>query len=373
MKKKKIIRSSTVPQSLTTFCNGLLKELSAEYEVIGLSSPGEALERVAQQEGVRTIAVPMERHISLVSDLRSLWQMWKVMRRERPDMVHSITPKAGLICMVAAWLARVPRRVHTFTGLVWPTATGFKRRVLMTTDWITCACATQIIPEGEGVKKDLLGHHITRKPIKVLGYGNVRGIDLEEYNAAAFSTSGHDGFTFVFVGRIVRDKGINELVSAFDRLHEEYVTTRLVLVGPREDNLDPVSSQTLDRINRGDGIEAVGRQSDVRPFYAEADALVFPSYREGFPNVVIEAGAMGLPSIVTDINGSREIIIEGENGVIIPPHDQEALYQAMKRFVEQPGWVKEMAVNARPLVASRYEQGYVRQCLYDFYHEILND
>ena len=373
MKKKKIIRSSTVPQSLTTFCNGLLKELSAEYEVIGLSSPGEALERVAQQEGVRTIAVPMERHISLVSDLRSLWQMWKVMRRERPDMVHSMTPKAGLICMVAAWLARVPRRVHTFTGLVWPTATGFKRRVLMATDWITCACATHIIPEGEGVKKDLLEHHITRKPIKVLGYGNVRGIDLEKYNAAAFSTSGHDGFTFVFVGRIVRDKGINELVSAFDRLHQEHSSTRLVLVGPREDNLDPVSPQTLDRINRGDGIEAVGRQGDVRPFYAEADALVFPSYREGFPNVVIEAGAMGLPSIVTDINGSREIIIEGENGVIIPPRDQEALYQAMKQFVERPSWVKQMAANARPLVASRYEQGYVRQCLYDFYHEILND
>lgn len=373
MKKKKIIRSSTVPQSLTTFCNGLLKELSAEYEVIGLSSPGEALERVALQEGVRTIAIPMQRHISLVSDLRSLWQMWKVMRKERPDMVHSMTPKAGLICMVAAWLTRVPRRVHTFTGLVWPTATGLKRRVLMATDWITCTCATHIIPEGEGVKNDLLGYHITRKPIKVLGHGNVRGIDLDKYNPAAFGAdAGHEGFTFVFVGRIVRDKGINELVAAFDRLHQEYNTTHLVLVGQREDNLDPVMPQTLDRINRGDGIEAVGCQSDVRPFYASADALVFPSYREGFPNVVIEAGAMGLPSIVTDINGSREIIIEGQNGVIIPPRDQEALYQAMKRFVEQPEWVKEMAVNARPLVASRYEQSFVRQCLYDFYHEILN-
>ena len=200
----------------------------------------------------------------------------------------------------------------------------------------------------------------------------MRGIDLEYYNPDLFSAQPHNGFTFVFVGRIVRDKGINELVAAFDRLHRKMPETRLVLVGRREDHLDPVLPATLDRINDGNGIEAVGGQSDVRPFYAAADALVFPSYREGFPNVVIEAGAMGLPSIVTDINGSREIILDGQNGVIIPPRDEDALYQAMKRFVEHPDEVAEMASNARPLIASRYEQGYVRQSLYDFYHEIMN-
>lgn len=368
----KILRASTVPQSLNTFCKGVLKELSQEYEVVAVSSPGEALDEVARREGVRTIAVPMQRHISLLSDLKSLWTMWQVMRKERPDIVHSITPKAGLICMMAAWLARVPLRVHMFTGLVWPTARGLKRRILMATDWITCACATHIIPEGEGVKNDLLSHHITHKPIKVLGYGNIRGIDLEHYDPEPFKGPAHDGFTFVFVGRIVRDKGINELVAAFDRLHREHNDVRLVLVGRLEENLDPVSPATVERINHGDGIEAVGSQSDVRPFYADADALVFPSYREGFPNVVIEAGAMGLPSIVTDINGSREIIIAGKNGVIIPPRDENALYQAMKHFVENPDVVKALSANARPLVASRYEQGYVRKCLYDFYHEILN-
>ncbi len=373
MKKLKIIRSATVPQSLDSFCNGVLKELSQEYEVVAVSSPGEALDKVSRREGVRTIAVPMERHISLKNDLRSLWQMWRVMRRERPDLVHSMTPKAGLICMMAAWLARVPKRVHMFTGLVWPTSTGLKRRILMATDWLTCACATHVIPEGEGVKHDLLSHHITRKPIKVLGYGNVKGIDMEHYNPALFSNVCHqEGFTFVFVGRIVRDKGINELVAAFDRLHGDYPDARLVLIGPREDDLDPVLPATLERINSGNGIEAVGPQSDVRPFYASADALVFPSYREGFPNVVIEAGAMGLPCIVTDINGSREIIIDGQNGVIVPPRDEEALYQAMKRFVEQPDEIAAMAQKARGLIASRYEQSYVRQCLYDFYHEILN-
>ena len=368
----KILRASTVPQSLNTFCKGVLKDLAQTYEVVAVSSPGEALDEVANREGIRTVAVPMQRHISLMSDLKSLWAMWRVMKQERPDLVHSMTPKAGLICMMAAWLARVPVRIHTFTGLVWPTATGLKRRILMATDWLTCACATHVIPEGEGVKNDLINHHITRKPIKVLGYGNVRGVDLEHYNPEAFNTEPHQGFTFVFVGRIVRDKGINELVEAFDRLHREHGDIRLILVGDREDGLDPVSQSTIDRINRGEGIEAVGKQSDVRPFYVAADALVFPSYREGFPNVVIEAGAMGLPSIVTNINGSREIIIDGKNGVIIPPRDENALYEAMKRFVESPDEIKAMSDNARPLVASRYEQSYVRKCLYDFYHEVLN-
>ena len=372
-KKIKIIRAATVPESLDTFCRGILKELSNEYEVVAVSSPGDALGRVAQREGVRTIAVPMERHISVMSDLKSLWKMWRVMRCERPVMVHSMTPKAGLICMLSAWLAGVPRRVHTFTGLVWPTATGFKKRVLMATDWITCACATHVIPEGEGVKNDLLNHHITHKPIRVLGYGNVKGIDLEHYNPNEFDTSTHEGFTFVFVGRIVRDKGINELVSAFDRLRQEHSDVRLVLVGAGEDDLDPVAPETKERINCGDGIEAVGRQKDVRPFYAQADALVFPSYREGFPNVVIEAGAMNLPSIVTDINGSRDIIVDGQNGVIIPSQDEEALYEAMKRFVEYPDVVAQLAANARSMIASRFEQSFVRQCLYDFYHEIMND
>ena len=369
----KIIRSATVPQSLSTFCRAVLKELSREYEVVAVSSPGEVLDEVGAREGVRTIAVPMERHISLIKDLKSLWRMWRVLRRERPYMIHSMTPKAGLISMMGGWLAGVPVRVHTFTGLVWPTAKGLKRRVLMATDWLTCACATHIIPEGEGVKNDLLNHNITHKPIKVLGYGNIRGIDLDRYNPADYDMTPHDGFTFVFVGRIVRDKGINELVAAFDRLHKEHKDVKLILIGPREDTLDPVSPATIERINLGDGIEAVGRQSDVRPFYAQADALVFPSYREGFPNVVIEAGAMGLPSIVTDINGSREIIKDGQNGVIIPPQNEDALYLAMKHFVEHPDQIAEMANQARPLIASRYEQGFVRQCLYDFYHEILKD
>jgi glycosyltransferase involved in cell wall biosynthesis len=371
----KLIRITTVPQTLNAFCKGLLKELTHDgYEVVAVSSPGEKLEEFGKMEGVRTIAVPMERRISPFKDLKSLWQMWRLLRHEKPDMVHSMTPKAGMITMVAAWLARVPIRIHTFTGLVFPTSTGLKRRILMFTDWLTCACATHIIPEGEGVKADLLNNKITKKNIRVLGFGNIRGIDLEHFKPVSpFLQDGQEEapFTFVFVGRLVRDKGINELVEAFSRLNKEHPQTRLVLVGPEEEKIDPIKQVTKIEIEQNPSIEAVGSQKDVRPFYAAADALVFPSYREGFPNVVIEAGAMGLPSIVTDINGSREIIIEGENGTIIPSKDSEALYQAMKHFVENPEDVKRMAANARPLIASRYEQSYVRQCLKDYYKECI--
>ena len=365
---------ATISNSLDFF-DGAIEFFSKDNDLCAISSNEDGLKSFGEKKSIRTIYVPMERRISPFKDLKSLWHMWRVMRHEKPDMVHSMTPKAGMISMVSAWLARVPIRIHTFTGLVFPTSTGLKRRILMFTDWLTCACATHIIPEGEGVKADLLNNNITKKPIRVLGHGNVIGIDLEHFKPEEsnppISKNGHPPFTFVFVGRLVGDKGINELVTAFSKLNKEHSATRLVLVGPQDKKLDPVKPETVAEIEQNPAIDAVGRQNDVRPFYSSADALVFPSYREGFPNVVIEAGAMGLPSIVTDINGSREIIIDGENGIIVPSKDSEALYQAMKHFVENPEDVKRMAENARPLIASRYEQSYVRQCLKDFYKEVI--
>lgn len=379
MSRKKIIRTSTVSTSLNTFCRGTLRRLAQTYDVVAVSTPDDELHEMAQREGVRVVGVAMRRPISPLHDLRSLLRLIRVFRRERPDMVHSITPKAGLLSMIAAWVCRVPVRLHTFTGLVFPTATGLKKKILMLTDRITCACATHIVPEGEGVKNDLINYGITRKPLHVLGYGNVRGVDMQHYNrtpevmAAAQPIMRSEVFTFVFVGRVVRDKGINELVQAFARLHAHEPATRLILVGRFEDNLDPVSPQTRQTIEQNDSIEAVGSQADVRPWLAASDALVFPSYREGFPNVVLEAGAMGLPSIVTAINGSREIVVEGKNGVIVPPRDADALYAAMMRFVQQPRQVAEMAANAREMIASRFEKSFVEQCLIDYYKEILGE
>lgn len=316
----KIVRTSTVPESLNIFCRDLLSELqeSEGYSVVAVSSPGDALSEIASREGVKVYPVPMERHIAPFKDLISLWKLITVFRKERPDMVHSITPKAGLLSMMAAWICRVPVRLHTFTGLVFPTSTGFKQKLLIFTDRVTCVCATHIMPESDGVKNDLINYQITSKPLKVLGYGNIRGINLKyfdrtvEVEKEAEKIRKTDITTFIFIGRLVRDKGINELVYAFAKLNKEYPKTRLLLVGRREDKLDPLQNQTLREIDNNPAIIATGEQKDVRPWLAASNIFVFPSYREGFPNVVIEAGAMGLPAIVTDINGSREIIIEGD-------------------------------------------------------------
>lgn len=411
--KKKIIRATTVPMSLKAFCEGILKELSEKYEVVAVSSPGKELEWVAEHEGVRTIAVPMERHISLWNDLKSLIKMIGVFRKEKPYMVHSMTPKAGLLCMVAGWLTGVPVRVHTFTGLVWPTSTGLKRKILMLTDKILCACATHIIPEGQGVMNDLRNGGITKKPMMVLGYGNVKGVDMEFFDPKRFKNNDDKNensetlkltnsetlkpFTFIFVGRIVGDKGVNELVEAFTQLHEKYQNTRLVLVGRYEENLDPVKQVTLDRIKANPAIDACGAKygDDLLVEYMKSDCHILPSYREGFPNTPLEAGALGLPNIVTDINGAREIVSlspalphrEGalngsmqqnakikicDNGIIVPPRTVQPLYDAMERMVTDTAMREKMQKNARPMVESRFEKNFVRKCLYEFYDEIMN-
>ena len=376
MSKYKIIRACTVPQSLG-FVTGMLPDLQKKYEVVLLSSSGLEWEEVRRlHPDVKCIEVDMERHISPIKDIKSLWRLWRTFCKEKPKMVHSMTPKAGLLCMLAARMAGVPVRVHTFTGLVFPTSVGLKKKILMATDWLTCACATHIIPEGEGVKNDLLNNGITKKPIKVLGYGNCRGIDLERFDKTpevmeqAGQLRKESICTFIVVGRLVGDKGINELVEAFVKLNKENSDTRLILVGCYEDKLDPLRTETLHLIKNCGAIEAVGQQNDVRPWFAAADVAVLASYREGFPNVVIEAGAMGLPQIVTDINGAREIIIEGENGTVIPPKSVDALYNAMKHMLDTD-YRDGLANNAHKLIASRYEQGFVRKCLCDFYDKIL--
>ena len=368
---KKIIRAVTVAQSVGFF-KEIIPLLNAKgVEVVALSSPGREMGEL-KDKGVPTIIVPMERHISIFKDVKALMALVKVFRREKPDMVHSMTPKAGLLCMLAAKMAHVPVRVHTFTGLVWPTAKGLKRRILMLTDWLTCACATHVIPEGEGVKADLQ-RHITRKPMKVLGYGNVKGVDMERFSPSRFDVSKNpSAFTFVFVGRIVGDKGINELVEAFVKLHEKHQNARLILVGSYEHELDPLSDTTREQIESNEAIDACGPKydDDLLRMYMNADCFVMPSYREGFPNTVLEAGAMGLPSIVTDINGSREIIENEKNGLIIPSKNASALYDAMERMLTDDTARETMRSNARPMIASRFEKSFVQKCQIEFYKEI---
>ncbi len=364
------------------FIKEMIPYLKNRYELRLLSSPGENLSRLSEQFGLKAYGVQMERHISPLKDIVSLFKLIRVFAVERPDMVHSITPKAGLLCMMAAWITRVPVRIHTFTGLVWPTSSGMKRRLLMLTDRLTCMCASHIIPEGEGVMNDLKSYGITHKPMKVLGFGNIKGVDMARLSRERFIERSteikaeygmNSSFSFLFVGRIVKDKGIEELVEAFDKLQKKCSNVKLLLIG-RDDN-DPISRTTRFLIESNADILLLGPKFDDDLFahYVASDCFVLPSYREGFPNAVMEAGALGLPSIVTDVNGSREIIIHGENGLIVPSKNVSALYNAMEQMLVDKESTEYMVSKTRNLISSRFDNHYVQQCLYDYYSDVLND
>lgn len=367
---KKIIRICTVSQSFDLL-KGQLSFLSKYYNIIAVSSPGESLREVGFREGVHIKEIPMKRRVSLMKDCISLLCLVILFYREKPDLVHSMTPKAGLLSMLAAWMTRIPVRMHTFTGLIFPTETGLKKYILIAMDRLLCFCATNVYPEGKGVRSDLISYGITNKPLRIIANGNINGIDLSYFLPSRQQKSTNSVFVFCFVGRIVKDKGVNELVHAFIHLFEEKKDVKLILVGSFEKELDPVLPDVEREILNHPAICFKGWKNDVRPYFDISDAFVFPSYREGFPNAVIEAGAMGLPSIVTNINGCNEIIVDGENGVIIPPRDEDALYESMKYFVENPDKVKAMAARARPLVQSRYERKTVWNALLKEYNLLL--
>lgn len=403
----KIIRTSTVPISLNFLLRGQLNFLSNYFEVIGISSTGLELEEVQKREVIKTLAVDMERGIAPLKDLISLFKLYQQIKKEKPTIVHSITPKAGLLTMLAGKMAGVPIRMHTFTGLIFPTRTGVMQKLLIKMDQLLCWAATNIYPEGNGVKKDLINYKITSKPLKILANGNVNGIDLEYFSKKNISIDqqnqlkqdlqiAENDFVFVFVGRLVGDKGINELVQAFQILEtrnqesaslvsnlealvpspQSLVSSKvpkLLLVGPLESDLDPLKEETLKEITANPNIISVGFQKDVRPFFAISDALVFPSYREGFPNVVMQAGAMELPAIVTDINGCNEIIEDGKNGLIIPPKNVDALRAAMEKIVMDQTLYSQLKQHARSMITSRYEQQVVWDAILEEYNHLLKE
>jgi len=382
----KVIRTSTIPLSLNVLLKGQLKFLNEFYEIVGISSEGQLLDEVKQREGIQTIGIDMERGISPVKDLASLYRLYKVLKKEKPIIVHSITPKAGLLTMLAGKIAGVPIRIHTFTGLIFPTRKGVVQKLLIGMDRLLCKSATHIYPEGHGVKKDLIDYKITSKPLKVIANGNVNGIDLNYFSPGQVSEDQKillkkelkiedSDFVFVFVGRLVGDKGINELIKAFSALNknENQQCSKLLLVGPLEQELDPLSPDTLKEIETNSDIISVGFKKDVRPYFAISNALVFPSYREGFPNVVMQAGAMEVPSIVSDINGCNEIIIENQNGVIIPVKDSERLQKEMEKMISDRDYYEALKKNARPMIEDRFEQSVIWNAILSEYNKLIKE
>ena len=490
----KLVRITTVSKSLKYLLRGQYKFMSEHgFEVIGVSSNGKELEDVKAEEEIRIVPIEMSRKITPFKDLSSLYRLYKFLKKEKPFIVHTHTPKAGTIGMIAARLAGVPHRLHTVAGLPLMVTTGIKRTLLNWVEKATCSCATKVYPNSSGLYDFILKNKYAKEDkLKVIGNGSSNGIDttyfrpglvsMEQKNKLKQDMGIHSNdFVFIFVGRLVGDKGINELVAAFKKLkvinlqfsdnsvnsghgndaattsqnfpvtgnhspttssdpgqatqvetignrqlttvnsqptthnpepitssepiHADNLTKahtnpklktsnlepqtrnskpettnhpfdyaqgdttdnrqpiRLLLVGPFEPELDPLNKETLEEINTNPDIISTGFQHDVRPYFAMADALVFPSYREGFPNVVMQAGAMELPSIVSDINGCNEIIIDGENGIIIPPKNVEALSNAMLKLLNDKEYYNHLKENSRRMIAGRYEQHQVWEAI----------
>ena len=380
---KKLIRTATVPISLDILLKGQLHFLNKNFDVVAISGQDEYLLEVENREGIKTISVTFERQIAPFKDIVSVFKLYKVLKKEKPFIIHSITPKAGLLSMIAGYFANVPIRMHTFTGLVFPTRTGLMQQLLIAMDKILCRFATHIYPEGNGVKNDLINYKITNKPLKIIANGNVNGINCEYFNANHFCETTIQNlkaelkieptdFVFIFVGRLVKDKGINELIAAFARFSETNKHVKLLLVGPFEQHLNPINDITVHQINTNKNIISVGYQNDVRPYFAIANALVFPSYREGFPNVVLQAGAMNLPSIVTDINGCNEIITHNFNGLIIEAKNESAIFEAMKILFFDSELVAKLKNNSRKVILENFEQQLVWDAILAEYHELEN-
>ncbi|WP_181954031.1 glycosyltransferase family 4 protein [Flavobacterium cellulosilyticum] len=380
--RKKIIRITTVPISLEKLLENQLRYMKQYYDVIAVSSDAPYLEKVGLMQEVPVFSIEMTRKITPIQDVIAVWRLYRFFKNEKPFIVHTHTPKAGTLGMIAAKLAGVPHRLHTIAGLPLLETTGNKRKLLDLVEKWTYAAATMIYPNSFGLKEIIIQEKFCKpEKLKVIGNGSSNGINTTIFNPDLFSPTdkanlkselgiSSDDFVFIFVGRLVGDKGINELVAAFQKMEVLHPSVKLLLVGSKEVELDPLQSETSNQINSNPNIISVGHQNDVRPYFAVSNVLVFPSYREGFPNVVMQAGAMGLASIVTNINGCNEIVESGKNGLIIPVKNESALLNAMIQMFESPNNLHEMRSNARPMIVLRYQQEVVWKAILSEYNKL---
>jgi len=380
--KPKLIRITTVPLSLEKLLENQLRFMQQYYSVIAISADEQRLSKVGQREGVQTFAVELTRQITPVADLKALWKLYRFFKKERPFIVHSHTPKAGTIAMLAAKLAGVPHRLHTVAGLPLLEATGKKRQLLNFVEKTTYHCATAVYPNSHGLKEIIIKQGFCKPAkLKVLGNGSTNGIDTSHFNPDLLTEKENDqlrtelglsksDLVFIFVGRLVGDKGINELIAAFKTFNQQHPDSKLILVGEQEKELDPLLPETCKEIKDNPSILSVGYRSDIRPYLAISHALVFPSYREGFPNVVMQAGAMCLPSIVTDINGCNEIIKDGENGWVIPPKNPDEILAAMLKFVNDKPKIDNLKINSRKKIVELYEQDVIWKAILAEYNSL---
>ncbi len=379
----KLVRITTVPVSMMVLLKGQLKFMKQNgFDVTMISNEGPEVEQLKAQENCPHIAITLTRKITPFIDLISLIKLTLLLRKIKPDIVHTHTPKAGLIGMWAAKLAGITIRLHTIAGLPWVESKGMIRRLLIAVEKLTAFAATNVFPNSFVQRDFLLQNKIAKNKMKVIGNGSSNGIDTDyfstnldiENQAKAIRKReriDEEAFVWIFVGRIVRDKGITELVDAFLEIQQQFPEDRLLLLGEQEPHLDPLDEKYVQLLTTHHAIISCGFQKDIRPYLAASQVLVFPSYREGFPNVPMQAGAMGCALILSDINGCNEIVNHGKDGWLVSVKNVSALTAAMMEARNNPIKTRQFAETIKEKIVTGYAQSYLWNCMLQEYQQLL--
>lgn len=365
--KKKLIMITTVPLSLKTLVKGQPKYLSNFFDTKLITSYSPANKEISEYEGVEVISINMTRKITIYQDLKSLYEMYLFLRKEKPDIVYTFTPKAGLLGMIAAFLAKVPVRIHNVVGMPLMEAKAKKKTLLKYIEKITYLFSTRLFCNSFGLK-EFMQKNLTSKAVTVIGYGSINGVDVDYFQNKLSQKEQHiirevlrideDDFVITFVGRIVKDKGINELVEAFLELKNKYSNLKLLLIGDYEEHLNPIEKKNKNLIDTREDIITPGFQKDIRKYLAITDLFVLPSYREGLPNSLIEAGSFGIPLLASNINGCNEIIIDRTNGILVKKKDKLSLKKGIELLLNDKDLYFDIKSNVRKSIIERYEQKY---------------
>lgn len=355
----RIARVSTVPFFVLTQLGAQINTLKKSGAIVTvITSPDVLSKNLSELDGVEFIPVNISREINPIRDFLSLVSLVKIFHSKNFDIVHSTTPKAGLLCAIAGRIAGVKIRLHTFTGQPWATMHGFKKSLLKFCDSVIGILNTHCYADSDSQKKFLIEHRVIRRSnISVLGAGSIAGVDLERFNSLRYSKEDikriKDGIcipqnsaVILFVGRITPEKGISELIQSFSKVLDNNIDVYLVLVGPYEEDgqliVDSISDTKVS-----ERVRSVGFSSQPENYMAVADILCLPSYREGFGTVVIEAAAMGVPTIGTNIYGLTDAIVHGETGLLVPVGDEVALALAIKSLLANRSYLEKMSIAAR--------------------------
>ena len=362
--------------TVRAFLLGHLRALSERYEVsvvVNTDNPA-----FLDEYGLRLRIIPLsiERNIAPRRDLASLMALIRLFRQERFDVVHSVTPKAGLLSMLAAWVARLPRRVHIFTGQVWATRSGASRLLLKCMDRLLAACATHLLADSASQREFLIAQGITRaEKLAVLADGSISGVDTDRFRPDAAARQGirkelgieADDMVFLFLGRLNRDKGVLDLARAFTRLPDGARNARLLFVGPDEAGMQAEVAGLAER----DRMHFIAYTDVPERYMAAADVFCLPSYREGFGSVIIVAAACGIPAIGSRIYGVSDAIAEGKSGLLFSPGKVDELAACMLLLLQNDGLRTQMGDYAKERARLDFPSARVTQAWLEYYDALL--